>query len=62
MNNKKNYIIGNKDFQTIYSAKQIKENDRLVTIKEYLIHKGNNPKNEKVKELYEREIELIKDI
>ncbi len=59
---KRNCVIGNKDFQTIYSAKQIKENDRLVTIKEYLIHKGNNSKNEKVKELYEREIELIKDI
>ena len=59
---KRNCIIGNKDFQTIYSATKINQNDMLVTIKEYSIHKGDNSKNEKIKELYKREIKLIQDI
>ena len=59
---KRNCIIGNKDFQTIYSATKINQNDMLVTIKEYLIHKGDNSKNEKIKQLFEREIELMNDL
>ena len=59
---KRDSIIGNKDFQTLYRAKQILDNDSFVTIKEYFIKKGDDSNNKKVKELYEREIELMKDL
>ncbi len=59
---KRDSIIGNKDFQTLYRAKQNLDNDSFVTIKEYLIKKGEDSNNKKVKELYEREIELMKDL
>ena len=59
---KRDSIIGNKDLQTLYRAKQISDNDSFVTIKEYLIKKGDDSNNKKVKELYGREIELMKEL
>ena len=59
---KKDFTIGNKNFQSIYRVKQILENDSFVTIKEYLLQKGKDSENKKATELYEREIKLIKEL
>ncbi len=59
---KKDWTIGNKNFQSIYRVKQILENDSFATIKEYLLEKGKDSENKKLTELYEREIKLIKEL
>jgi len=59
---KRDSIIGSKNFQTLYRAKDIKENETLVTIKEYLIKKNEDSINEKIKQLYKREINLMLDL
>ena len=51
---KRESIIESKNFQTLYRAKDIKENETLVTIKEYLIKKNEDSINEKIKQLYKR--------
>ena len=59
---KRDGIISSIDFQTIYRATDIKDNGNLVTIKEYLIKKNEDSNNQKVKELYKREINLLKEL
>ena len=59
---KRESIIESKNFQTLYRAKDIKENETLVTIKEYLIKKNEDSINEKIKQLYKREINLMLDL
>ena len=59
---KKDWTIGNKNFQSLYRVKQIKENDSFATIKEYLLQKGKDSENKKITELYEREIKLMKEL
>ena len=59
---KRDSIIGSNNFQTLYRATDIKDNGILVTIKEYLIKKNEDSNNQKVKELYKREINLLKEL
>ena len=59
---KRDSIIGSKNFQTLYRGKDIKDNEFLVTIKEYLIKKNEDSNNQKATELYKREINLLKEL
>jgi len=59
---KRDSIIGSNNFQTLYRATDIKDNGILVTIKEYLIKKNEDSNNQKVKELYKREINLLNEL
>ena len=59
---KRDSIIGSKNFQTLYRGKDIKDNEFLVTIKEYLIKKNDDSNNQKITELYKREINLLNEL
>jgi len=63
---KKDTIMGNKVFQTIYKAKQISQKDRLVTIKEYhidqFIKENIKELSDLEEELYNREVKLMKEL
>ena len=59
---KKDLIIFQKEFQTIYRAQEISENGEMVIEKEYTIQTGNNNNNVKIKNLFEREVSLMKEL
>ena len=63
---KRDNIMGNKVFQTIYKAKQISQKNRLVTIKEYhiddYIKENIKELSDLEEELYNREVKLMKEL
>lgn len=63
---KRDNIMGNKTFQTIYKAKQLSQKKRLVTIKEYhiddYITENKKELSDLEEELYNREVKLMKEL
>ena len=59
---KRENIIETKGFKTIYRCKTVNEPFTTVTIKEYAIKQGDDSNNKKIKNLFEREINLLEEL